>query len=148
MALPRSGDGDQQSGGVWWLSSLTPRERLPLYASLKLTIRPPARWPFLGAVTRRWWRLHLRRSYELLSQIAVGSDAARLPPLLTAIIGTLAPHAPSPSHGAAATAVAALSAGRLVDAVATLGVLQLALVRWTAPIGAALPRATTSGGGR
>ena len=41
MALPNSGDGDQQSGGVWWLSSLTPRERLPLYASLKLTVRPP-----------------------------------------------------------------------------------------------------------
>ena len=82
--------------------------------------------------------------------IAVGGDAARLPPLLTAIIGMLAPHAPSPSHGAAAAAVAALSAGRLVDAFAPLGVLQLALVRWTAPIGSALPlpRATTSGGGR
>ena len=106
------------------------------------------RCSFLGAVTRRWRRLLLRRSYELLSQITVGSDAARLPPLLAAIIGTLAPHAPSPSHGAAEAAVATLSAGRFVDAVAPLGVLQLALVRWTAPIGAALPRATTSGGGR
>ena len=84
----------------------------------------------------------------MLSQIAVGSNAARLAPLLTAIIGTLAPYAPSPSHGAAAAAVAALSAGRFVGAYAPLGVLQLTLVRWTAPIGAVLPRATTSGGGR
>ena len=83
----------------------------------------------------RWLRRLHRRSYELLSQIVVGSGAARLPPLLAVIIGALAlaPHAPppltpssaSPSHGAAAAAAAALSAGRFVDAVAPLGILQV-----------------------